>query len=136
MDESIRIWFELEDGREVEFEVVGTFDLEEGSYVAFHPMDEEDEGEVILMRLDEAEDGEVIFLPIEDDEEYAMAGQVFESLFNGEAEIEPLPEDFGEEEYDDSEEEYCYEDQDGRLFLYGEDGRIVYLDENGEPIEE
>ncbi len=33
-------------------------------------------------------------------------------------------------------EDYCYEDADGRLFIYGEKGEIIYLDENGDPIYE
>lgn len=36
----------------------------------------------------------------------------------------------------DDEDEWCYEDADGNLFIYGEDGRVIYLDENGEPIPE
>lgn len=41
---------------------------------------------------------------------------------------------WADEEEEDSGD-WCYEDADGNLFLYGENGEIIYLNEYGEPIE-
>lgn len=139
-EESIRIWLEGQDGQEREFEVIGTFATEEGQYIALRPMDLP-ENEVVLASYRPGEHGELFIDDIEDDEEYEIAGQVFEALFNGEAEIEdeedeeepPLQWELPAEE---DEDEYCYEDREGRLFLFGEGGEKIFLDEWGNPLEE
>lgn len=130
-EESIRIWLEGQDGQEREYEVIGTFATEEGQYIALRPMDEP-EDTVVLAGYRPGEHGGLLIDGIEDDEEYETAGQVFEALFNGEAEIETEEtESDSEQEFPDEEEEdeYCYEDQEGRLFLFGEGGERIYLDD-------
>lgn len=133
-EESIRIWLEGQDGQEREYEVIGTFATQEGQYIALRPMDEP-EDTVVLAGYHPGEQGELLIDGIEDEEEYEIAGQVFEALFNGEAEIETKPPPEWEAE-EDEEEEYCYEDREGRLFLFGEGGEKIFLDQWGNPIEE
>lgn len=132
-EESIRIWLEGQDGQEREYEVIGTFATEEGQYIALRPMDEP-EDTVVLARYGSGEQGELLMDGIEDDEEYEIAGQVFEALFNGEAEIETEPTEEWEVQEED-EDEYCYEDEEGRLFLFGDRGEKIFLDEWGNPLE-
>ena len=36
----------------------------------------------------------------------------------------------------EEEDDYCYEDEQGNLFIYGPDGKVIYLNEYGEPIED
>lgn len=136
-EQSIRLWFETAGGEEHEFELIGSFVEGGRDYAALHPMDDPEEN-VILMGVEFDDEGQPVFIPIDDKEEYETLGAVFEALFNGEAEITPLPDsdEWGEPYGQEDVEDYCYEDAEGRLFLYGPDGEIIYLDENGEPVEE
>lgn len=136
-EESLRFWLEDEAGREREYEVVGTFTVEEKDYIAMIPMEPEDPeeaGKVVLMGFHPGEQDQVILDIIEDDEEYEQAAEIFENLFNDMAEIEAYPEEEEEPEWED-EEDYCYQDAQGNLFIYDERGEKVYLDENGDPVE-
>lgn len=143
-EESLRIWLETEEGEEREFEVVGTFVLDDQDYMALLSLEEGEEGEVYLIGFHAGEDDEVIFDPITDDETYQKVSETFEALFKS-ADEAPL------EEYDMTdvygmemeevdrlieEEEYCYQDEQGNLFIYDEHGNIVYLDEFGEPVQD
>ncbi len=96
-EESIRMWLEEADGREREYEAVGTFALEERDYMALRPVEDGEDGQVILVGFHGDEEDRLILDPIEDEDEYELAAEVFEALFNGEAEIETdYPEDFWE----------------------------------------
>lgn len=125
---SVRLWLENSEGEEKEYELVGTFQVEEKFYMALLPVEEETEG-VVLTRFREGENDSVLFEPIEDDEEYQLAADVYEQLFNGEFNWE-------EEEEPLLDDDYCYEDREGRLFIFGGDGERIYLDQWGEPITE
>ncbi len=71
-----------EDGKEHEFELVDTAELEGVSYAALVPVFEsgedllDDSGELILLKVVE-EDGEEFLEPIEDDEEFDRVGAFF-----------------------------------------------------------
>lgn len=67
---------EMEDGKEVECQVIGVFDVEEQDYIALLPEDSE---EVYLYRFAEI-DEEVELTQIESDEEYEKVSAVFMSL--------------------------------------------------------
>lgn len=135
-EETLRIWLEEEGGREREYELVGTFGVDEKDYMALSPMDGEPD-EVVLIGFHAGEQDEILFDPIERDEEYEHISQVFLELFNetGSQEEYDLFEKYeNERELLEEEDDYCYEDREGRLFMFDEDGRQVFLDENGEPI--
>ncbi len=143
--DALVVVLETEDGKEQEFEVYGTFGVEEQDYMALIPAGEGSDREVFLVGFHAGENDEIVFDPIPDDETYSQVSQVFDSLFNGDG--------TGEQQYDmtetyqtemdqvdrlmedlEEQEEYCYQDDEGRLYLYDEQGNIVYLDEYGEPI--
>ena len=71
-----------EDGKEHEFELVDTAELEGVSYAALVPVFEsgedllDDSGELLLLKVVE-EDGEEFLEPIEDDEEFDRVGAFF-----------------------------------------------------------
>lgn len=71
-----------EDGKEHEFELVDTAELEGVSYAALVPVFEsgedllDDSGELILLKVVE-DDGEEFLEPIEDDEEFDRVGAFF-----------------------------------------------------------
>lgn len=77
-----------EDGNNVEFEILMTFDYGDNFYAAMVPAcdcgceecEEEEEEEVLLMRVEE--DGEEdVFYPIEDDEELENVWQEFLKIY-------------------------------------------------------
>lgn len=141
-EESLRVWLEMEDGEEREFEVVGTFYLDDQDYMALLSLEEGEEGEVYLIGFHGGENDEVIFDPITDDELYQEVSETFEDLFlntdKTSFEENDVTDDYRTEmeEVDElmEDEEYCYQDEQGNLFIFDEQGRIVYLDEFGEPI--
>ena len=138
-DQIFRITMAGPYGEELAYDVVGTFTAENGrDYMALQPADSEN-GDVYLIGFHAGPDDEVIFDDIMDDEEYAMASDTFQQLFN-----EPLEEEYDLGDLYDTEMalseaigdsgEYCYEDDQGRLFVYGPGDIRIYLDENGEYI--
>lgn len=138
MDESLRIWLEYPDGSEHEFEIIGSFAVEEKEYMALLPADAENQ-DVYLIGFHPGPNDEILFDPIEDDREYDSVSEVFTELFNSEPaqeyDLTPMYEQ--EDALLDAvmeEEEYCYEDAEGNLFVYGPLGEIIYLDENGDYI--
>ena len=87
--EDMTIEIEMEDGKKVECEVLGTFEVEENEYMVLLPQDED---EVILFRYVEDEENEEFELtPIEDEKEFEIASEAYYELFF-------------EEDEDDSEE--------------------------------
>ncbi len=129
---------EMPDGTEKEFEVIGVFGVEDRDYMALEPVGASG-AEAYLIGFHAGPEDEIVLDPIEDDEEYAYISKVFLDLFNQEeTELYDLQPMYEEEdallESLAEEEEYCFEDAEGRLFLYDENGGIVYLNENGEFI--
>lgn len=137
------LWIEDSDGNEVECEVMGTFEIEDRIYIALLPKEGVEENEALVMSVLTGPEGEVLLKPIAEEE----ADEVFEAfnaIFNGEIAdeeesegeaAENIQEDFEEVPEEDTED-YCYEDEAGNLFYYGEDGRKIYINEYGEPIDE
>lgn len=129
-ESSVRLWLEDQEGVEKEYELAGTFQVGEKFYMALLPIGEEADG-AVLTCFCEGEDDSVLLEPIEDEEEYRQIAYVFEQLFNG----EPA----GEEEEElplEEDDDYCYEDKEGRLFIFGKKGERIYLNQWGEPITE
>lgn len=73
-----------EDGKDVEFIHLMTFDHADSFYVALTPQDEVDgisNGEVLLMEIREDEDGSDVYLPIESEESLSAVWKAFEQLY-------------------------------------------------------
>ncbi len=137
-EEVIRITLEGPGGEELTYDMVGTFTAENGKdYMALQPADSGD-SEVYLTGFHAGPNDEVVLDDITDEEEYREVSDTFLQLFN-----EPLA-----EEYDlgamyeaeealleaDGPDDYCYEDAEGRLFVYGPNDVRIYLDANGDYI--
>lgn len=89
------VTLELEDGSEIETQVITIFEVEGQDYIVLIPEDqvEEEEGEVYIYRYFESEDGEPGLDNIESQEEFDMASEVFDQLvedgeFDEEIEVE------------------------------------------------
>lgn len=73
-----------EDGRDIRFQYIMTFDYEDSFYVALTPetqVDDFENGDVLLMEIQEDEDGSDIYLPIESEEKLDHVWQEFEKLY-------------------------------------------------------
>lgn len=84
-----------EDGVAVQFEHLLTFEYGEEFYVALlpvEPLEDMEEGEVLLMRLKEEEE-EDVFLPIETEEELEGAWNAFLELYYEDEEGDEEPEE-------------------------------------------
>ncbi|MGI5849792.1 MAG: DUF1292 domain-containing protein [Christensenellales bacterium] len=74
-----------EDGRDVKFFHLMTFDFEDSFYVALTPEVEVDgikNGEVLLLEIMEDEDGSDCYIPIQDDDQLDRVWEEFEKLYN------------------------------------------------------
>lgn len=69
-----------EEGKEVEFDVVTKFDIEDSEYVIVVPADAEDV-DAIALKIEKDEDGSDIFVTIDDDDEFNMVCEAYETLF-------------------------------------------------------
>lgn len=90
------IYLTLDDGTELECEVIGLFEVDDVEYIALAPVGDD---QVFLYRYEEYEDG-FDLINIEDDEEFDIVSEAFYSLF-----VDDLDDD---SEYDDE----LYEDYD------------------------
>ena len=80
-DEFTTVCITLDDGTEIECEIVTIFESEGTDYIALLPLDdngESQDGEVYLYRFSE-EDGEPQLGYIDDDDEYAAASEGFDA---------------------------------------------------------
>ena len=89
------VTLELEDGSEVETQVITIFEVEGQDYIVLIPEDqvEEEEGEVYIYRYFESDDGEPGLDNIETQEEFDMVSEIFDQLvedgeFDEEIEVE------------------------------------------------
>ena len=67
----------LDDGEEVEYGIVGVFDLEDKEYIAL--VNEEEV--VYLYEYEEINEEEIDLINIEDDDEFEMVSELFMDLF-------------------------------------------------------
>lgn len=139
------------EGNEHIYEPVLTMGFRGKDYIVLEPVQEGGESELQIMGFHAGPNDELILDDIEDDDLYAEIAVEAEAILNGEAETEEYLIDDGtmseeeraeisqemyEAEVAEAEDEYCYEDENGNLFIYDENGKIVYLNEYGEPIED
>ena len=99
MPEEESLCFILEDdkGMEHEYEVIGTFTLEDRDYIALLTTEEPEAGVKLLHFFGGAED-ELLLEPIADDQEYQEAASAFEDLFNGNIPVDLFDEEENEDE--------------------------------------
>lgn len=81
-DEQIFVTLELEDGREVEFEVVLIFEIEDKEYAALTPVNAPYDDEYSLFRVQSIGEDEYEILNIEDDEEYEVVEEAFSEILD------------------------------------------------------
>ena len=89
------VTLELEDGTEVETQVITIFEVDGQDYIVLIPEDQvdEEEGEVYIYRYFESEDGEPGLDNIETQEEFDKASEIFDQIvedgeFDEEIEVE------------------------------------------------
>ncbi len=71
-----------EEGNENEFELLGTYEKDEKTYLALVPLADE-EGEFVILRAEIDENGEELLETIDDDDEfYAVADYFEDTLFD------------------------------------------------------
>ncbi len=71
------ISLEDENGQEQDFEHIDTLELDGETYVALVPVDESEEGELIVLKIVGDEDGEEVLSSIDDDAEYNRVVEKF-----------------------------------------------------------
>ena len=67
-----------EDGKEYEFELLGTCEMDEKTYYALAPIEDDGTGEYVILRAEEEDDGEVTLITIEDDDEFDKVSEFFD----------------------------------------------------------
>lgn len=88
--ENMTIWLTADDGSQHEFELVGRIDLEERTYVLLHPMESEDDSELIAVRATEAENGDAVFSDIEDEAEMEEVQKAVDALLFDDPDAEEI----------------------------------------------
>ena len=94
-DTDILVTLDLDDGSQVECEILTIFTVGEQDYIALLPLDESGEanaeGEVFIYRYFEDEEGNPTLDNIHDDDEYEAVADRFDELLD-EAEFEDMDE--------------------------------------------
>jgi len=82
-----------EDGNESQFELLGSHEIDGVTYLALVPLENNEEGEYVILKLEKDENGDEILVTIDDDDEFDRVADFFEDTF------------FSEIDYDEEEEE-------------------------------
>ena len=87
-EESNIITLTDEDGKEIDFEVIGDAEIDGTVYYAMAPVGavETNEGivEYVLLKLTEDEDGEEVFVTVDDEDEFDKVADFFDDMFDSE----------------------------------------------------
>ena len=85
-DEDICVTLDMDDGTQVDCEIVTIFDVNDQDYIVLLPLDEDreenEEGTVYIYRYFEDEDGNPSLENIQDDEEYEAVEERFDELLD------------------------------------------------------
>ena len=77
-----------EDGKEIDFEVIGDAEIDGVVYYAMTPAgaQENNEGivEYVLLKLIEDEDGDEVFVTVDDEDEFDKVANFFDDMFDSE----------------------------------------------------
>ncbi|MBQ1245454.1 MAG: DUF1292 domain-containing protein [Clostridia bacterium] len=86
-----------EDGNELQFEVIGSAELNGILYYAMIPVDdqpeEEDVYEYVILKAEKDEDGEDILVTVDDDDEFDDIADYFDDMLSDEADYDIGSED-------------------------------------------
>ena len=91
-DDAMFVTFDLDDGSQVECEILTIFEVNKQDYIALLPLsenDDEDGEEVYIYRYSEDEEGNPTLDNIEDDDEYEAVADRFDELLD-EAEFDEM----------------------------------------------
>lgn len=94
IDEPLTLTLTLEDGKELNCEVLATLEHNEKEYIAVLPQDEDD---FWIYEYSENEDGSLNINNIEDDSLFEEIGKAFEKMFAEEEDVDLMLEDDDEE---------------------------------------
>ena len=70
-----------DEGNESDFEMIGSLDIDGGTYVALIPVEDNDDGEYVILKVVVDDDGEETLVTIDDDEEFDKVADAFEDEF-------------------------------------------------------
>ena len=76
-----------EDGNELQFEVIGSAELNGQMYYAMIPVDDQPEDgvcEYVILKAEKDEDGEDILVTVDDDDEFDDVADYFDDMFSNE----------------------------------------------------
>lgn len=76
-----------DEGKEVEFEYITTIEMDDKVYLVLHPVDAEEDEEVIILKVEKSEDGEDNLVTLEEEEEEKVFEE-FNRLIEEEYEFE------------------------------------------------
>lgn len=83
-----------EDGNEIEFEVIGSAEIDGTMYYAMVPSDSDDDSdddgiiEYVLLKKEADENGEDMFVTLDDDDEFDKIANFFDDLFDSETDYD------------------------------------------------
>jgi len=106
IDEPLTLTLTLEDGKELNCEVLATLELDDKEYIAVLP---EDEDEFWIYEYSENEDGTLSINNIDDDDTFDKVGEAFEKMFDEEEDVDAM---LDEDDDDDHECDCDCEDDD------------------------
>lgn len=114
-DNEVVITITDEDGQSIDVQLLAAFEVEElgQEYIAAVDMEDEEEGEVILLHYNEDVEGNPEISGIEDEDEYEAVAEIFQDLLES-GELGDLGLEIEEDEDDGDDEDYL--DDIGRLF--------------------
>ncbi|MCI8635647.1 MAG: DUF1292 domain-containing protein [Eubacterium sp.] len=85
-DDNMYVTLDMDDGTQVECEIITIFDIEDQDYIVLLPLDEDgeenDEGTVYIFRYFEDEDGNPSLENIQSDEEFEAVEERFDELLD------------------------------------------------------
>jgi len=83
-EDAMFVTLDLDDGSQVECEILTIFDVNKQDYIALLPLSDDDEEseEVFIYRYFEDEDGNPSLENIEDDDEYEAVADAFDELLD------------------------------------------------------
>lgn len=82
-----------EDGSQIDFELIGTLEVDGKEYYALIPLENNDDESYVILRAEDTEDGDINLVSIDDDEEYDYVADLVEDEFFSEIDYDGFEED-------------------------------------------
>lgn len=76
-----------EDGNESEFELLGEMSMDDNTYLALIPLENDDE-ECVILKVTTDENGEEILVTVDDDDEFERISEIFYNTFMDECDLD------------------------------------------------